>query len=403
MRFSDVIGGTSIIEKLRTMVDNDRLPHAVLFSEHPGCGAFPIVLALTQYLFCRRRNGKPGEVRADEGGFFGTVQDVQSADKQEKPTDSCGKCTSCGKVNNLVHPDVFFLFPINTTLLVEKGKKAPMDMYYTLFRELAKENPYFSEQDLYDKLGIENKLGIIGVSEAAWVMNKLSYSAYEGGDKVAIILWPERMNAEASNKLLKSIEEPGPGTFFFLVTNAPERIIKTIKSRCELIEIPPVPQDAIKEALEKNCKLSEEEAGVLAASVSGSYGRAADLAAGRENRKENCSCFMNMLECCREKDLPGLLSSGAEIAAGGKEGQRTFCKDSLEVIRTLYMLKHNMPQISYVNPADKEALTRVSKTLDEEFIKKSYEIFNNAMECIERNVNAKFIFCDLCNNLYLKF
>ena len=56
--------------------------------------------------------------------------------------------------------------------------------------------------------------------------------------------------------------------------------------------------------------------------------------------------------------------------------------------------------ISYANKQEQEKLKRVSEHLKPDFYEKGYNIFNNAIDCIERNVNPKFIFCDLCNRIY---
>ena len=56
------------------------------------------------------------------------------------------------------------------------------------------------EQELYDEMGAENKLGNIGVAEASLIFRKLSMTAFEGGNKYMVIWLAERMNQEASNQ-----------------------------------------------------------------------------------------------------------------------------------------------------------------------------------------------------------
>ena len=85
MRFSQITGHTDIVEKLREMVDNDRMPNTLLFSEQPGCGALALALATISYMFCKERTAG----------------------------DSCGHCPQCSKTDKLVHPDIHFTFPIN--------------------------------------------------------------------------------------------------------------------------------------------------------------------------------------------------------------------------------------------------------------------------------------------------
>ncbi|MCI1719894.1 MAG: hypothetical protein LKM37_02550 [Bacteroidales bacterium] len=402
MKFSDLIGHKEIAANLKNMVDNDRIPHAILFAEKPGCGALPLVLSLLQYMFCKN---KRWVAEQEGGGLFGAETSVGEGDTStvnESAPDSCGICGGCKKMTDLVHPDVHFVFPINTSQLVEKGKKVSIDMYYGLFRELVKKNPYFSEQDLYRKLGLENKLGIIGVSEATWIINKLSFSAYEGGDKVVLMMFPERMNAEASNKLLKNIEEPSPGTFFFLITNDPGKIITTIRSRCRLVEVPPVDEESMTEGIIKNFKLDGATAKMWAECAQGSYGKAVELISQSDESAENYTNFINMLNLSIDKNLPDLLTLGNDMAAQGKEEQKAFFMNALELLREMYALKMNLPEIAYMNPVHKEELEKMSRNLDVDFFQICAEYFNDAISCIERNVNAKFVFCDLCDRLYLK-
>ena len=56
--------------------------------------------------------------------------------------------------------------------------------------------------------------------------------------------------------------------------------------------------------------------------------------------------------------------------------------------------------ISYASKKEQESLKNLSKLLKPDFYEKGYAFFNNAIDCIERNVNPKFIFCDLCNRIY---
>ena len=396
MIFSEIAGHGELVEKLRNMVQAGRMPHAVLLAEQSGCGALPLALATIQYMFCRTRKAlESGDDSRIVKGLFGDEPDNLPVD------DSCQVCSSCIKVRNLTHPDFHFVFPINTTQLVEKGKKAAIDAYYDIFRDLVKENPYFSEEDLYRAMELENKMGLIGVSEANWLINRLSFSAYEGGEKVVLILFPERMNLEAANKLLKSIEEPTEDTYFFLITNAPGKIIQTIRSRCRLIEVPPIAKEDLAKAIAEKYKMDEEKAALWASCAQGSFGRAMQLIESSEGEEEDFEDFATLMQLALDKDLPALISFGGELAKRGKEAQKNFCRNALKLFRQMYMLNLGEEELAYMNPTQAEQITSLAKRLNKENFSKYYDIFNDTVECIERNVNAKFIFSDLCNNLYL--
>ena len=277
-------------DQLRNMVRSGRMPHAVLLSEQSGCGALPLALATIQFMFCKTRKAIAG------GDDTWVVKGLFGDEPSSLPTDdSCQVCSSCIKVRNLSHPDFHFIFPINTTQIVEKGKKVAIDAYYEIFRNLIKENPYFSEQDLYKAMELENKMGLIGVNEASWLINKLSFSAYEGGQKVVLMMWPERMNLEAANKLLKSIEEPTEDTYFFLITNAPGKIIQTIRSRCRLIEVPPIDKESLSNAIAEKYHMDKDKAAVWAACAQGSFGRAMELIEESEDEAADFDDFEQLV------------------------------------------------------------------------------------------------------------
>ena len=203
MKFAQVQGNEDVKQALVGMVDSGRIPHAILFHEDDGGGAFPLALAFLQYLFCRDRH---------DG-------------------DSCGVCPSCGKIAKLIHPDVHFVFPTAAGVLSEQ--------YMEPLRKLVAERPDFREAELADALGIEGKNSMIAVTESRRLLEKLSLSALEGGWRAVVIYLPERLNAEAANRLLKMIEEPPAQTQFLLIAHQLERVLTTISSRCQRIRIRP--------------------------------------------------------------------------------------------------------------------------------------------------------------------
>ena len=396
MIFSEIPGHKELVNMMRNMVQQDRMPHAILFSEQSGYGALPIALATIQFLFCKTRKAlASGDDTWVVKGLFGD-------EPQSLPTDdSCQVCSSCIKIRNLTHPDFYFIFPINTTQIIEKGKKVSIDAYYELFRNLVKENPYFSEKDLYKAMELDNKLGFIGVNEANWLIDKLSFSSYEGGAKVVLVMFPERMNLDAANKLLKSIEEPTADTYFLMITHDPGKIIQTIKSRCRQIEVPPIDKDTLAAIIADKYHIDSTEAQLWAECSQGSLGRAVELInEEEEEEKEDIESFLQILRFAIDKELTSLIPMAADLAKRGKESQKNFCVNALKILRQLYMLNLGKKDIAYINPSYVQSLEDIAKQLNTEVFKQYYDILNNAIECIQRNVNAKFVFSDLCNAIY---
>lgn len=78
----------------------------------------------------------------------------------------------------------------------------------------------------------------IGVDQIRDAIKKLVSSAHMSGAKVLIIYHAHTMTESSANALLKTLEEPTANTFLLLTTHKPERILPTIKSRCEKLALP---------------------------------------------------------------------------------------------------------------------------------------------------------------------
>jgi len=78
----------------------------------------------------------------------------------------------------------------------------------------------------------------IGVDQIRDAIKKLVSSAHMSGAKVLIIYHAHTMTESSANALLKTLEEPTANTFLLLTTDKPERILPTIKSRCEKLALP---------------------------------------------------------------------------------------------------------------------------------------------------------------------
>lgn len=373
MRFAEIVGQKRIKSQLAAMADEGRVSHAILFSEEPGYGAFPLSLAFAQYLSCNSK----------ESG------------------DSCGSCPSCNKFNKLIHPDLHFAMPVSTTRTFTAEKKPVSDLFAAEWREIVIRDFYFTEQDWYEHIGIENKSGIIGVNEASLISRKLSLRSFEGGKKFLIMWLPERMNQEAANKLLKLMEEPPPDTFIFLVSEAPERIIPTIISRCQIIKLTPIETDELAAELTQESDLTSEDAMFWALISGGSLSRARALIGESGKESEFYRPLNVLLDGCSNRDLKKVVAFWEEVSLMGREKQRAFCEYTMEFLRRALVTRAGTPEISNTPPAQKEFTQYWSQRLKSSFFVKAYDSLNEALADIDRNVNSKYIFADLGNRFFL--
>jgi len=341
MRFADIEGNESVKAALTGMVDSGRIPHAIMFHENDGGGAIGMCLAFLQYLNCHGRSAG----------------------------DSCGSCPSCNKVTKLIHPDIHFVFPVAGGSIISSGSKPTSLSYVKQWRELVLSNPFFTESDLNEALGIEGKSAIIAVAEARAILEKLSFNSLEGGYKAVVVYLPEKMNAEAANRLLKSIEEPPEKTQFLLITHAPEKVLVTISSRCQSIRLTPVPRS--KAAV--NANIAEEQ----------------DL-------------VKELLSTLVAKYWLSALEVGECIAAlPSRERMKSWCRTASDMLRTVFLLQQGLDRLVDVPAEDEPYYRDIAARLKKPFSRQAAGHIDRALMLIERNVNQKIVFCDLVNKLYI--
>ena len=346
MRFSSVIGNEALKRRLVQMVDQGRLPHAVLLCERGEWGALPVAIALAQYLNCTdRRDG-----------------------------DSCGVCDSCHKYEKLIHPDLHFFFPVAASgKMSDKEKKAPVSDYLIAqWREKVLSNPYFGEQELFDALGLENKNVNIYVHEAKRLFEKLSLSSYEGDYKTVVGYLPEKMSPETANKLLKLLEEPPAGTVFIMVSHQSEKMLPTVLSRCQRIDLLP-------------------------------FDRQERAQAGLEFTmpEESLRQIEALLEAALAKDLLATFPVWESLAEQGRERQKEWIRCAQEYIRRLHLHSLSLGELAGGGDREAENLVRFSGRIRPTFYEKAFQALEGALSAVESNTNARLVFCNLCNFILL--
>ena len=208
MQFKDIEGQQDTISRLTEIIDSGRVSHAQMVLGATADGALQLALAYLQYLCCENRHDH----------------------------DSCGECPSCKKMASLMHPDLHFVFPNAATAKVDKSFWS--GDFMPEFREfLLQNNALGTLDEWYAHLGIENKQGMIRELDAAHIVSDLALKSYEGGWKMMVVWMAEKMNPAAANELLKTLEEPTPGTIIMMVCESDERLLPTIRSRVQTIKV----------------------------------------------------------------------------------------------------------------------------------------------------------------------
>ncbi|MBI2721883.1 MAG: DNA polymerase III subunit delta' [Bacteroidetes bacterium] len=362
MLYNKIVGQQEAKGRLLKMVNEARIPHALLFSGKEGSGNLPAAVAFAQHLYC----------------------------KQPSVNGACGTCTSCNKVSKLIHPDLHFVFPI----VKNKDVKSSSDLIKE-FREIYLQQPYISLHDWFIELNAENKQPIIPVDESNDILRKLSYTSYEGSYKIMIIWQPEKMNAEAANKLLKVLEEPTEQTIFILVSTQPDQLLPTIISRVQQIPFYNCTEKEISDALIVDYKVNAAVASQTAILANGNYGEAISLLTHNDENISFLTNFQSFMRLAFKFDGGKALLWIDENAAGGREKQKQFFQYGLEVFRDCLMYNFGSRDLIRLNGQEKQFLEKFAPFVTQKNYEQLVEEFNNNYYYIERNANPKILFMDL--------
>jgi len=193
--FSHILGQDPAVQTLTRALDSRHVHHAYRFEGPAGVGKERAAFALAQALVC-----EAGGPRA------------------------CEKCSACQRAVRIseeephvpAHPDV---------ILLQRG----------LYR---------------GRISASEATGISIEQVRKMVLERVGYGPHEGRARVFIIRDADELTVSAANALLKTLEEPGQGTHFVLLTSRPNRLLDTIVSRTLAVRFSPLPDALVAQILQ---------------------------------------------------------------------------------------------------------------------------------------------------------
>jgi DNA polymerase-3 subunit delta' len=284
-----------------------------------------------------------------------------------------------------------------------KDKSPKSADFIAQWRTAFLEHPYMDLTQWYENLGVENKQGFMSVEESADIIRKLSLKSFESKFKILIMWLPEKMRADASNKLLKIIEEPPENTLFLLVTEHREQMLPTILSRTQLIKIPRLTVQEVADALKQQFGKDAVTARKIASLVDGNMSAAIALATDKEQDFRVENDFISWMRLCyspfheREgKSAWTELNNWIEtMNKSGREYMKLFFGFCLEAARECVLVNHGDTSIIRFNDDVIPNFSRFSKFIHSGNIHEITLLLNKAHYAIERNANPRILLLDL--------
>jgi DNA polymerase-3 subunit delta' len=309
MSFDAVLGQEPAKKTLEQALRRGQVHHAYRFEGPPGVGKWLLALAVARALLC------------------------------ETPTPfACETCSACKRASTFseaepelpAHPDL---------LIVERG----------LYRSV---------------LQASEASGISIEQVRRIVLSRVGFSPHEGRAVVCIVRGAEELTISAANALLKTLEEPPPRTFFFLLTSKPSRLLDTIRSRTLPVRFGPLSDAIVAQLLETRGLDSK-----LAPLAQGSMEQARVLG-NAEALAEREGFARNVLEGVDAPDLAGALAFS--------EKQKLERVDLLDLLGHLaQVLALRVREVVAAAPDEARRLAR------------RYEIVRTAQGDLERNVSPQ--------------
>jgi DNA polymerase-3 subunit delta' len=242
--FEGVTGQKSVKNILNNLINNSKIPHALLFQGIDGSGKDLISIRFAQAV-----NKK-----------FSSIDDDSSALK---------------KIAYLTEPYIKYIFPLprgkNETDASSAIEKLNQSEIQTIQEELNKKiiNPYY-------KLKIP-KAQNIKINSIREIKKFLSLDYSDIKFRIILISNAHLMNEAAQNALLKNLEEPPEGVIFILTTPFPALLRETIRSRCWIVNFEPLSYTEITEILVKYFNIEKADAESVAPFAGGSVSSALSL------------------------------------------------------------------------------------------------------------------------------
>lgn len=365
MKFSEIPGHPELKSKLIEAVRSNHIAHAQLFVGKLGAVNLPLALAYATYLHCQNK----GE------------------------HDSCGTCPACSKSNKHIHPDTTFVFPFRSLTKEEDEDKIKAETLKQ-WRELLINQSFIEISDWVNTYGGEGKAYSIAREASREIVKALSLKPFESKYKVMIIWQPELMHPSAANGILKILEEPPPNTFFILVSNAAERLLPTILSRTQIVQVPFLTDEELKEFLHnKNSALTEQELQEIIQLADGNINLALKLS---ENQEESYhERIADWLRNCYKHEFIKLVNMADDFHELDKLSQRNFLFYTLSLLRESLLRVAGADSIGRLKSTEAKFVQDFSKVMNVNKLETVSQLISDAAYHLERNGSAKMIFLDL--------
>ena len=348
MAFEQVIGQREVQQRLMRMVDEERLPHAIMLTGPQGAGKLALAIGFAKVLLSQ----------GGETSMFG------------EPVES-------PMLRKLEHPDLHFTYPTIKLPSMSADHKPVSDDFAHEWHELVMAGPYFTMNEWLELMGGENQQAIITAGESDELVRKLSLKSSQGGYKVSIVWLPERMNQECANKILKTV--------FLMVCNEPEKLLETIRSRVQRVDVKKIGTEDIRQALMEKRGLTEDEAQRISRMANGSWLKALEMLSADSENELFLDMFQTLMRLSYQRKVKDLKTWSERMASLGREKQKRFLDYFLRLVRENFMYNFKQEDLCYMTQREEDFAKNFARFINEANVLPIYDLINKAIRDIGQN------------------
>ena len=346
MTLREIIGHRRLTTLIARAIDRESLPPTLLFAGPSGVGKWVVARAAAQAVNCQDPSTRPSPAAQDSDSLRAGRLEAALA------MDACGRCRACDRIARGVHVDVIALEPD-------------------------------------DRASIK-------IDPVRDVLSQTGFRPFEGRKRVVLIREADTLEPASQNALLKSLEEPPPGTMFILTTAVPGALLPTVRSRCMRLRFGRLTTAEIAAALIRDHDYSDAEAKQTAPLADGSIGQALALV------DNDLSMFRGLAigllrHAAGRADTQSRVQAASALHSGGAKKERSR-EDVAIVLRLMASMLRDLEAINA--GADRAVLANPLLTGDLETLARAYAgdraraafgAVDRALGALERNAGIKVV------------
>lgn len=252
-----------------------------------------------------------------------------------------------------------------------------------------------------DVLAVEpGDTGAIKIEQIRDVVERAGYRPFEGRRRVVIIDGADALGLPAQDAILKTLEEPPPASVFVLITDRPDVLLPTVRSRCQRVRFGPLTPADVAALLMRDAGMSGPEAHAAAAASGGSIGRAIEGA--EDGAMDARDAAARLLQGVASTSDPRRRLDGAKVLTGGGSDRDELSRRLLalsSLLRDLGLLGARVSERTLANGDLKPQLQSLLKAYDGDRALRAYAVVDRALDALGRNASPKIVADWLALNL----